>query len=297
MKTSYALMHGGDIVGQATIFKDVDVEELEFVELGTSVGPAAKTNKRAFNIKDVSRNPTVIEVKKEGGNVTKEENLKDKQNILDCNPVRDLTKEGKTFRDTTSLHSLTSDLALSEDESDRNDNVSTKDKYILSTSEDSPPPASRALPKLRIKKVAANEEGSKLKIVDVQGAVEESASTQLEKGSVRCYICQRVLKKKSLQNHMTKMHSNQKKLKIQSEDLVCKICQWKSQTTKEAQDHAEGHYSTCIPCNKKVRITHLKKHQREVHSETPIVCDGCDKKFSCKRYLNVHKKKYHSNAV
>lgn len=110
--------------------------------------------------------------------------------------------------------------------------------------------------------------------------------------NIKCKICGLEMKVKSMKDHMTSLHSDERKHK-------CKICSKSFKLHSVLNNHLGSHDKKfeCKICSKKFRNEpDLKNHTKEVH-ENPrsFKCEICEKGFYDKGNFKKHQKTHDKN--
>jgi len=109
---------------------------------------------------------------------------------------------------------------------------------------------------------------------------------------VKCQLCDKMLKIKSLNDHLNNVHAADKKFQ-------CKICQKSFKSAQYLNSHARIHNKVheCDICSKVFSFANkLKQHKNEYHKNAKsFECEICDKKFNQKSNLTAHQKTHDKN--
>uniref|UniRef100_A0A182QL75 C2H2-type domain-containing protein n=1 Tax=Anopheles farauti TaxID=69004 RepID=A0A182QL75_9DIPT len=106
---------------------------------------------------------------------------------------------------------------------------------------------------------------------------------------IRCNICNKYFNLKAFQVHKRTAHTDQM--------LMCEHCPKMFKTRSALEAHKSAHddslvqFTTCKFCNKQLRLSNVKKHMKNLHSEEgPSSCELCGKTFRSPFHMKRHQK-------
>ncbi|XP_070497893.1 zinc finger protein 60-like [Chironomus tepperi] len=111
---------------------------------------------------------------------------------------------------------------------------------------------------------------------------------------VECQICHKMLKYRSINDHMKEVHATDKK-------FHCKVCdkQFKSIQLLSSHEKIQNKKYKCEICNKIVSSKNQLNQHKKYYHENPesFECEICGKKFCQKSNLKSHQKNHTKNRL
>jgi len=108
---------------------------------------------------------------------------------------------------------------------------------------------------------------------------------------IACYVCGKLLKKKSIQKHIDIYHSEF--VDATFKEFKCNRCSFRTNIPKTLERHEKRHSARfyCDLCGKSFHAEwYLLSHQNVHTGSRPFQCTFCDKRFTRKPYLISHLK-------